>query len=206
MVNISAALVGEGIGVLRFDFTGLGESEGEFADTSFASNVDDLVAAASFLQREYEAPQILIGHSLGGAAVLQAAAAVPSARAVATIGAPADPAHVKHLLASSLEEIERDGEAEIELAGRRFRIRKQFLDDLEKTRQAERIRQLRRALLIFHSPVDSIVGVENAAAIFEAARHPKSFISLDRADHLLSDPSDSRYVGEVLAAWVRKYL
>jgi putative redox protein len=206
VVNISAALVGEGIGVLRFDFTGLGESEGEFADTSFASNVDDLVAAASFLQREYEAPQILIGHSLGGAAVLQAAAAVPSARAVATIGAPADPAHVKHLLASSLEEIERDGEAEIELAGRRFRIRKQFLDDLEKTRQAERIRQLRRALLIFHSPVDSIVGVENAAAIFEAARHPKSFISLDRADHLLSDPSDSRYVGEVLAAWVRKYL
>jgi putative redox protein len=206
VVNIGAALNQEGIGVLRFDFTGLGESEGDFADTSFASNVEDLVAAARFLESAYEPPRILIGHSLGGAAVLQAAAQVQSAKAVATIGAPADPKHVTHLLASSIEEIEREGEAEVVLAGRSFRIRKKFLDDLEETRQAETIRELRRALLIFHSPIDAIVGIENAASIFKAARHPKSFISLDTADHLLTDPSDSRYVGEVLAAWVRKYL
>lgn len=206
VVTIASALNAEGIGVLRFDFTGLGESEGDFADTSFASNVEDLVAAARFLEREHEAPAILIGHSLGGAAVLQAAAHVPSTRAVVTIGAPADPGHVRHLLASSVGEIEMAGEAEVILAGRSFRIRKKFLDDLEETRQADTIRHLGRALLVFHSPVDTIVGIENAAGIFQAARHPKSFISLDRADHLLSDPTDSRYVGEVLVAWVRKYL
>ena len=206
VVNISAALNAENIGVLRFDFTGLGQSGGDFADTSFASNVEDLIAAAGFLEAKYREPEILIGHSLGGAAVIQAAERVPGALAVATVGAPADPAHVTHLLASSVQEIEERGEADVILAGRRFRVRKGFLDDLEETRQAEKIRGLGRALLIFHSPVDAVVGIDNAAAIFKAARHPKSFISLDRADHLLTDPSDSRYVGAVLAAWARKYL
>jgi putative redox protein len=206
VVNLSRALNGAGLAVMRFDFTGLGESEGDFAETSFASNVDDLVAAAEFLESEKAAPKILVGHSLGGAAVLQAAAEVPSAVAVATIGAPADPAHVTHLLTGSLDEIREDGEAEVMLAGRTFRIGRKFLDDLEETRQSERIRSLDRALIIFHSPVDMVVGIDNAARIYETARHPKSFISLDEADHLLSDPSDATYAGEVLAAWARKYI
>jgi len=147
-----------------------------------------------------------VGHSLGGAAVLQAAAEVPAAVAVATIGAPADPAHVAHMLTGAIDEIRRDGEAEVMLAGRKFRIGEKFLDDLEETRQNERIGSLDRALIIFHSPVDMIVGIENAARIYATARHPKSFISLDQADHLLTDPSDASYVGEVLAAWARKYL
>ena len=206
VVNLSRALNGAGLAVMRFDFTGLGESEGEFAETSFASNVDDLVAAAGFLAEMHSAPKLLVGHSLGGAAVLQAAAEVPSAAAVATIGAPADPAHVTHLLTGSLDEIRTEGEAEVMLAGRSFRIGRKFLDDLEETRQAERIRSLDRALIIFHSPVDMIVGIDNAARIYQTARHPKSFISLDEADHLLTDPSDASYVGEVLAAWARKYI
>ncbi len=206
VVKLSRALNGAGLAVMRFDFTGLGESEGDFADTSFASNVDDLVAAARYLEAEHAAPKILVGHSLGGAAVLQAAAEVASAVAVATIGAPADPAHVTHLLTGSIDDIRRDGEAEVMLAGRTFRIGEKFLDDLEETRQNERIGSLDRALIIFHSPVDMIVGIENAARIYAIARHPKSFISLDQADHLLTDPSDASYVGEVLAAWARKYI
>ena len=206
MVNLSRAMNGAGLAVMRFDFTGLGESEGDFADTSFVSNVDDLVAAARYLEVEHASPKILVGHSLGGAAVIQAAAEVPSAVAVATIGAPADPAHVTRLLTGSIDEIRQQGEAEVMLAGRRFRIGEKFLDDLEETRQNERIRSLDRALIIFHSPVDMIVDIDNAARIYSTARHPKSFISLDRADHLLTDPSDASYVGEVLAAWARKYL
>ncbi|MDT8437016.1 MAG: alpha/beta fold hydrolase [Gemmatimonadota bacterium] len=206
VVNISAALNAEGIAVMRFDFTGLGESEGEFGDTSFVSNVEDLVAAARFLESEHAAPRILVGHSLGGAAALQAADHVPSAVAVATIGAPADPAHVAHLLSGAEDEIREQGSAEVTLAGRTFRIGRKFLDDLEGTRQEERIRSLDRALILFHSPADRTVGIENAARIYQAAKHPKSFISLDDADHLLLDPSDARYVGEVLAAWARKYL
>jgi len=206
VVNMSRALNGAGLAVMRFDFTGLGESEGDFADTSFVSNVDDLVAAARFLDAEYEAPQLLIGHSLGGAAVIQAAAEVPPAAAVATIGAPADPAHVMNLLSGSVEEIREAGAAEVVLGGRSFRIGRRFLDDLEETRHSQRIRELDRALVIFHSPIDTIVGIENAARMYAAAKHPKSFISLDRADHLLTDPSDARYVGEVLAAWARKYI
>ena len=206
VVNLSRALNGAGLAVMRFDFTGLGESEGDFADTGFVSNVEDLVAAAAFLESEHAGPSLLVGHSLGGAAVIQAAARIPSAAAVATIGAPADPSHVERLLTGSVEEIREKGEAEVVLAGRPFRIGRRFLDDLEETRQRQRIRELDRALIVFHSPVDRIVGIENAARIFEAARHPKSFVSLDRADHLLSDPSDARYVGEVLAAWARKYI
>ncbi|MFQ5747017.1 MAG: alpha/beta hydrolase family protein [Gemmatimonadota bacterium] len=206
VVNIGRALNEAGIGVLRFDFTGLGESEGDFVDTGFVSNVDDLLAAARFLADEHRPPEILIGHSLGGAAVIQAAAGIESAVAVATIGAPADPRHVTHLLEGSAAEIRERGEAEVVLAGRRFRIGTRFLEDLTEVRQRQAIQGLRRALLIFHSPVDGVVGIENAASIFEAARHPKSFISLDRADHLLSNETDSRYVGAVLAAWANKYL
>lgn len=206
VANISRAITAAGIAVLRFDFTGLGESEGDFADTCFSSNVEDLVAAADALAAAYQAPRILIGHSLGGAAVLQAAARIPSAVAVATIAAPAEPAHVAHLLASHREVIESEGEADVKLAGRTFRIKKQFLDDLAEARMSESIRGLRKALIVFHSPVDDTVGIDNAARIFQNALHPKSFVSLDRADHLLTRESDSLYVGDVLASWVRKYL
>jgi putative redox protein len=204
--TISRALTQQGIGVLRFDFTGLGESEGDFADTNFSSNVDDLVCAAGVLEDRFEAPRILVGHSLGGAAVLQAAHRVDSAQAVATIGAPYDPEHVTHLLDDSIEEIRRTGKARVTLAGRSFTIKKQFLDDLEGRRMEETIRTLDRALMIFHSPLDQTVGVDNARRIFEAAKHPKSFVSLDRADHLLTSEDDSFYVGHVLAAWARKYV
>jgi len=204
--HISRALTREGIAVLRFDFTGLGASEGDFADTNFTSNVDDLVMAAEFMAKKYKAPQILIGHSLGGAAVLQAAAGIPAAAAVITIAAPADPGHVSYALGDSKEIIERRGEANVDLEGRIFKIKKQFLDDLESVRMQETIRNLNRALLILHSPVDSIVGIENAAKIFQTARHPKSFISLDKADHLLINQKDSLYVGSIIATWALRYL
>ncbi len=204
--HINQALTRRGIAVLRFDFTGLGESEGDFADTNFSSNIEDLIDAAGFLEETREAPRILIGHSLGGAAVLQAAAALASVRAVATIGAPYDPAHVTHLFEDAADEIVASGEARVSLAGRSFTIKKQFLDDLEAQRVDRNLRDLGRALLIFHSPVDRIVGVDNAALIFQAARHPKSFVSLDQADHLLTNEADSRYIGEVLAAWAGKYI
>lgn len=204
--NISRALTRAGIAVLRFDFTGLGESEGDFADTNFSSNVADLVEAAQFLKANYQAPKILIGHSLGGAAVLQAAAQIPSSVAVATLAAPGEPSHVARLLGSKKEAIEAQGQAEVTLAGRTFTIKKQFLDDLEESHMQKTIQNLRRALIIFHSPVDNIVGIENASQIFQAAKHPKSFVSLDRADHLLSNEQDSMYVGAVIAAWARKYI
>jgi putative redox protein len=203
---ISRALNQQNIGVLRFDFAGLGESEGDFSQTNFSSNVGDLEAAAEFLEAEYQAPRLLIGHSLGGAAVLQAAERVPSAEAVSTIAAPYDPEHVTRHLDDALEEIHSSGEAQVTLAGRSFTIRKQFLDDLAATRMEETIRTLERALLVFHSPVDRTVGVDNAARIFEAAKHPKSFVSLDDADHLLTDVDDAEYVGTVLGAWARKYV
>ena len=206
VANISRALTRQGIAVLRFDFTGLGESEGDFADTNFSSNIDDLVAAAVFLEENHEAPSILVGHSLGGAAVLQAAHRLGTVKAVATIGAPYDPQHIEHLFEQSLGEIEHRGEATVNIGGRPFSVKKQFIDDLRDQRATDNIAALKRPLLIFHSPVDLIVGVENAALIFKAARHPKSFISLDHADHLLSDTSDSEYVGSVLAAWAGKYI
>lgn len=205
-VRIGRALAERGIATLRFDFTGLGESSGDFADTNFSSNVADLLAAARHLEEHFEAPQLLVGHSLGGAAVLAAAAQIDACRAVATIGAPADPEHVAHLFSNHGEDIARDGEAEVRLAGRRFRIKKQLLDDLRNQCSAERIRQLGRSLLIMHSPTDTIVGIENAGAIYQAARHPKSFVSLDGADHLLSRAVDARYVADVLSAWAGRYL
>jgi len=204
--HISRALTRQGIAVLRFDFTGLGESEGDFADTNFSSNVEDLVMAAEFMADNYRAPKILIGHSLGGAAVLQAAAKIPSAIAVITIAAPADPGHLSLALGDSQEIIERRGEANVDLAGRTFKIKKQFLDDIGSVRMEETIRNLNRALLILHSPMDDIVGIENAAKIFKTARHPKSFISLDKADHLLMDKKDSLYVGSIIATWALRYV
>ncbi|MEL7536955.1 MAG: bifunctional alpha/beta hydrolase/OsmC family protein [Pseudomonadota bacterium] len=204
--NISRALNDAGFATLRFDFTGLGQSSGDFADTTFSSNVGDLVAAAEFLSAEYEAPQLLVGHSLGGTAVLQAAADIPSAKAVATIGSPARPSHVRHLLAGSEDALEQDGEADVDLGGRRFRIRKEFVDDLQRHALPESIRRLGKALMIFHSPQDDTVAIDNAAELYQHALHPKSFVSLDRADHLLSNAADSRYVGSVLASWAERYL
>jgi alpha/beta superfamily hydrolase len=204
--HISRALTAEGIAVFRFDFTGLGESEGDFGDTNFSSNVEDLVTAAHFMTENYQGPKILIGHSLGGAAVLQAAARIPSSTAVITIAAPADPNHVSLALGDSKEMIERRGEAKVDLAGRTFKIKKQFLDDLESISMQQTIQNLKRALLIFHAPNDGVVGIDNAARIFKAARHPKSFISLDKADHLLMNPRDSRYVGSLIAIWASKYI
>ena len=204
--RIAAALTAHGIAVLRFDFTGLGGSEGEFANTNFSSNVADLVAAAAWLRQTREAPRILIGHSLGGAAILAAAGEIPEAAAVTTIAAPYDPGHIKHLLAPAIAEIEAAGEAEVDLAGRKFRIKKQFLDDIATRNSREAIASLRKALLVFHSPRDTTVDIENAAQIFMAAKHPKSFISLDDADHLLSRKEDAQYVAAVLAAWASRYI
>jgi putative redox protein len=204
--NIDSALTGSGIGVLRFDFTGLGESEGDFAETNFSTNVEDLLSAADFLKSEYAAPKILIGHSLGGAAVLQSAQHIPSSAAVVTIAAPGEPVHLKTLLRISSERMAEVGEVEISLAGQTFKIKKQFIEDLDQTRMQDTIKNLNKALLIFHSPVDPIVDISNAASIFQSARHPKSFISLDRADHLLSDKRDSLYVGALIATWAQRYM
>jgi uncharacterized OsmC-like protein/alpha-beta hydrolase superfamily lysophospholipase len=204
--RIAEGLNALGIAVLRFDFTGLGSSEGEFANTTFSSNVADLVAAADQLRRVKRAPAILIGHSLGGAAVLAAAAAVPEARAVVTIAAPSDPAHVTGLFKDRLAEIEADGEVEVTLSGRPFRIRRAFLEDVAEQELSGRIAALRKALLIFHAPTDEIVGIDNSSRIFAAARHPKSFVSLAGADHLLSRRSDATYVANVIAAWAERYL
>ena len=207
VVNIDRALALHGIAVLRFDFTGLGESEGDFAETSFSTNVSDLVAAAQFLEQTFEAPRLLIGHSLGGAAVIQAARKIDSVEAVVTIGAPSELTGLLRFMdASSLEELEKAEETSIVIEGRKFRIKRQFLDSLGLENMNESIRNLRRPLLIFHSPVDQVVSIDHAAKIFAAARHPKSFISLDKADHLLSRREDSMYAGEVLAAWAGKYL
>jgi len=204
--RISQEMSDHGMAVLQFDFTGLGDSEGNFSDTGFASNVDDLVAAARYLASHHEAPRVLIGHSLGGVAVLKAAGSIPSCKAVVTIGAPADPKHVAHLIGDARETIEQSGQATVTLAGRSFLIKKQFLEDLEETRMEETIRGLRRALLVCHSPIDQTVGIENAARIFQAAMHPKSFLSLDKADHLLSNEADAFYVGRAAAAWATRYL
>ena len=206
IAHITRALNRAGIAVMRFDFTGLGESEGEFADTNFSSNVEDLIDAAEFLQAHYRAPDILIGHSFGGAAVLQAAQRIPSSRAVVTIAAPADPRHVTQALGNATQIIQNRGEAEVSLAGRTFKLKKQFLDDLHLVNMKDVLKNLNKALLVLHSPIDETVGIENAAQIFQAARHPKSFISLDQADHLLTDQADSLYAGAVIAAWAGKYI
>jgi putative redox protein len=204
--RIARALAARGIAVLRFDFTGLGNSDGDFSNTNFSSNVQDLLAAAGALAEDHQAPALLIGHSLGGAAVLAAAAQLPSVEAIATIAAPATPGHIEHLFSGVRDEMENTGEAEVRVGRRRFRIKRQFLDDLEHYADAGHIRRLKRPLLVFHSPVDDIVHVEEAAKIYRAALHPKSFISLDRADHMLTDREDSEYVAETLVAWASRYL
>jgi len=202
---ISRILTQQGIAVVRLDFTGLGESEGDFSDTNFSSNVDDLVATARYMSDQLAAPQLLVGHSFGGAAALQATRLIPGIRAVATIGAPADPAHIGHLLASSRAEIETNGKAEVLVQGRKFSIKKQFLDDLDEHEMDETIQEIDRPLLVLHSPADTIVDIENATHIFSTARQPKSFISLNEADHLLTNRSDADYAGTVLAAWAMNY-
>ncbi len=204
--RIAAALSRAGIAVLRFDFTGLGASEGEFASTNFSSNVDDLLSAVDHLRANFEAPKILIGHSLGGAAVLAVAGKVPEAKAVVTIGAPADAEHVLHNLGAKLSEIERDGEAEVDLAGRTFRIQKQFVEDVRSASLAKAIGSMKKALLVLHAPLDQTVGIENASAIFTAARHPKSFVSLDTADHLLTKAEDAAFAADVIAGWASRYV
>jgi len=197
--SISQSLTAEGIGLLRFDFTGLGQSEGEFAETTFTTNLNDLESAADFLAGKYQPPRILIGHSLGGAAALAVAGSINSVRSVATIGAPAEPVHVRHLLSSA--DFDDNDTAEVSIGGRPFRIGKQFMDH----NLADDIASMRTPLMIFHSPVDSIVGIDNAEKIYKAARHPKSFVSLGDADHLVSDAADARFLGHVLSAWAGYY-
>lgn len=203
---IAEALTDAGLATLRFDFTGLGGSEGEFANTSFSSNVADLVAAARWLEAAHHAPSLLVGHSFGGAAVLAAAAQIPSATAVATINAPSDPAHLGKLFAGHEDEIRTKGSAEVDLAGRAFTIRREFLEDIAMQKITQAVANLKRALLVMHAPADATVSVDHASAIFLAAKHPKSFVSLDTADHLLTKREDARYAATVLAAWASRYL
>lgn len=203
--RISRALTAKGIAVLRFDFTGLGNSDGDFSNTNFSSNIQDLVAAADFLRKEFSAPKLLIGHSLGGAAVLGVAHKVIESLAVVTIGSPSDAAHVAHNFAAHIDDIEKHGAAEVNLGGRKFTIQKQFLDDINSY-DTGHISKLKKALLVMHSPVDSIVNISEAEKIYQAALHPKSFVSLDTADHLLNNKNDSEYAAAVIAAWVSRYI
>jgi putative redox protein len=204
--RIAQGLTARGIAVLRFDFTGIGSSEGEFANTNFSSNIQDLVAAVGFLRDNYSAPDLLIGHSLGGAAVLAAALHVPEAVGVVTIGAPASADHVTKNFSAHLDEIETKGTATVTLAGRQFTVKKQFIDDLSAQNFLGELLHLKKALLICHAPRDEVVGIDNATAIFVAARHPKSFVSLDTADHLLRRRSDAIYVADLIAVWASRYL
>ena len=204
--SISRALSMKGIAVLRFDFTGLGSSERTLGNTSFSSNVDHLVQAGRFLSEQYSAPSLLVGHSLGGAAVLSAAHELPSVKAVATIGAPYAPEHISHLLKGKQEEMELKGVAEVSIGGQAFSVKKQFLEDIQQQNLEPKIERLGRALLILHSPQDRTVSIENAARLYQVARHPKSYISLDGADHLLSDREDALYAGEMIASWASRYL
>ncbi len=204
--NISRALNANGIAVLRFDFTGLGESEGEFEDTNFSSNVSDIVMAANFLAKNYEAPSILIGHSLGGAAIVFAAKKIDSIKSMVTIGAPANPKHVTHLFKSSIDEIKEKGKALLNIGGRSFNIKKQFLDDINEKNMKETLSETRIPILVMHSPQDTTVGIENAAMIYEYSWHPKSFVTLDNADHLLSNKRDSLYAGSIISVWTSRYL
>jgi len=203
---ISGALAEHGIAVLRFDFTGLGGSEGDFANTNFSSNADDLVAAADFLRREHAAPSLLVGHSLGGTAVLAAASRIPEAVAVATLASPFEPEHVLGLLKESIGTIESQGDADVDIAGRSFHIKRQFLDDIRAHRIGAAAAQLGKALMVMHSPRDTVVNIDHASRIFLAARHPKSFVSLDPADHLMLNRADADYAGQLLAAWAQRYL
>ena len=204
--RIAARLATMGIAALRFDFTGLGHSEGEFANTHFSSNVADLIAAADYLAGRDMAPDLLIGHSLGGAAVLRAATQIDTAKAVVTLGAPSDPAHVAHQFDAHTDQIASDGQATVSLGGRPFEIRKAFLEDISNQNLSKCIASLSKALLVLHAPRDATVSIDNAAQIFEAAKHPKSFVTLDDADHLITNPKDAEYAAEVIASWVGRYL
>ena len=209
--RISRALAAEGVAVLRIDFTGLGESGGDFADTGFGTNVEDLLAAASWLTDEVGSVDLLVGHSLGGAAVIAAAARLPGVRAVVTVGAPASPEHVAHLVselttAAGDDAAGQDEPVEVDIGGRPFRLRRSFLDEVRSSDQESRIAELRRPLLVLHSPIDAVVGVENARRIFDTAKHPKSFVALDGADHLVSDEADARWIGAMIATWMARYV
>ncbi|WP_460217764.1 bifunctional alpha/beta hydrolase/OsmC family protein [Psychroserpens sp. MEBiC05023] len=203
--HISRSLTSHGFGVVRFDFTGLGRSEGEFAESHFSANVDDLIAVNKYLKEHYEAPSLLVGHSLGGAAVLVAASKLDNIKAVATIGAPATVSHVKHLFSHGIEDIKNKGKVEVNIGGRPFKIDEEFVSDFDKTDLPKIVKAMRKPLLILHSPIDTIVSVNNAQDIYHNAHHPKSFVSLDNADHLLSNPQDSSYVGDMIGTWVTRY-
>ncbi|MGB1040285.1 MAG: bifunctional alpha/beta hydrolase/OsmC family protein [Flavobacteriales bacterium] len=204
--NISRALNKKGIAVLRFDFTGLGESEGDFVDTNFSSNIEDLIAASDFLTKEYKAPTILVGHSLGGAAVIFAAKLIESIKAVATIGAPSSPDHVQHLFSADLDSIKKEGVSEVNIGGRPFNISNKFIEDIESKSMKTCIKSLRKPILIIHSPQDETVGIQNAKELYQFAHHPKSFVSIDGADHLMTRKKDSEYVGGVISGWVERYI
>ncbi|WP_298754566.1 bifunctional alpha/beta hydrolase/OsmC family protein [uncultured Psychroserpens sp.] len=203
--NISRSLTNHGFGVVRFDFTGLGRSEGEFADSHFSANVDDLIAVNDYLTENYEAPALLVGHSLGGAAVLVAASKLNNIKAVATIGAPATVNHVKHLFSHGIEDIKQKGKVEVNIGGRPFKIDEGFVSDFDKTDLPAIVKSLRKPLLILHSPIDTIVGIKNAEQLYHNAHHPKSFVTLDDADHLLSNTRDSLYAGDIIGSWVQRY-
>ena len=204
--HITRSLTAEGFGVLSFDFTGLGESEGDFADTTFSSSVDDLICAANYLQENYKSPTMIVGHSLGGAAVILAASQFDKIKAVVTIGSPSAPQHVKNLLQSGIDEIKEKGIADVSIGGRPFKIKKEFIDDLDNQNLLKLIGAMRKSFLFLHSPQDNIVGIENASELYKTAHHPKSFISLDGADHLLSNEKDARYAGDVIANWAKRYV
>lgn len=204
--RIAVALAARGIAVLRFDFTGLGSSEGDFANSTFSSNVADLVKAAEHLRNARKAPSLLIGHSLGGAAMLVAAGQIPEAKAIVTIAAPSDPAHVTAFFADNVDDIRKLGDVEVSLAGRPFHIKREFLDDIAEQHLEIHIAKLHKALLVMHSPTDDTVGIDNATRIFVTAKHPKSFVSLDGADHLLTQKRDSKYVADMIAAWAPRYI
>jgi uncharacterized OsmC-like protein/pimeloyl-ACP methyl ester carboxylesterase len=204
--NISLGLTQYGIGVVRFDFAGVGESEGEFFDANFSTNVADLLDVAAYMAEHYQAPQLLVGHSLGGAACLMAAAEIDSVRAVATIGAPAEPAHVRHVFEAIEAQVRAEGEGRIMIAGRPFTIRRHFLEDISRISLRDRLSQLNRALLVMHSPQDQTVSIDNARQLYEAARHPKSFLTLDGANHLLTRKADSVYAGNMAGTWAARYL
>jgi len=204
--RISKSLSQLGIGVLRFDFTGLGNSEGDFANTNFSSNIDDLKAAYNAISSEYFPPQILIGHSLGGAAALKLSTEIDTLKAVVTIGAPSDTSHVSHLFDDNIDVINRDGVADVNLAGRKFKIKKQFIDDIKNQNLLEKLSKSKKAYLIMHSSSDDTVSIDHAAKIYQSLKHPKSFISLDKADHLVSNPKDAQYIANVIGAWVGAYV
>lgn len=204
--RIADELKKQGFAILRFDFTGLGASEGDFANTNFTSNVQDLIAAANFLRKDHKAPALLIGHSLGGSAILASAKDIPEARGVVTIGSPADVAHVAHNFGNAIDEIMEKGEAEVCLVGRPFRIKREFIEDIRGFKLDEHIKNLGKALLVMHAPLDQTVGIENAGHIFTQAKHPKSFISLHGADHIISKKEDAQYIGQVVSMWIKRYL